>query len=377
MFSFRTTPLAEQPDKVLNTGRVGVLCNQVAWNPEQGEYLFETLYKKGNLKKVLIPQKGISEIDALDFKGCQFVPFYGTDEESLSFQAQQLEDLDALVIELQDIGSRYYYTASTLYNLFQTLHYNDISLSVYILDRENPTGREVEGTMISPELASPLGIEGLPHRHGLTIGELANLFYTEIGAKFPLHIVSYLVRSATKFMMPWSIPPSFDISGLFTCNFYSGQYLWNGTNVSCGEGTARPYELFGAPFMKSLLKMDQDLIADPGVFIRWTKFSPLFGKCASEDCYGFQLLPNPGVQYHSLAHTIRLMHFVADNCKEFSVNDSFESLLGDSQLSQYILEGGDWTEIKEHIKVEEQRWIRKAKKYLLYDEQLWRVKSLI
>lgn len=389
MFSFRTTPLAQQSDIVLSKGRIGVLCNQVAFNPELGEYLFETLYRKGNLRKVFTTSEETGAYSSLGLKGCSFYSFGGFDEESLSSQAEQLADIDALIIELQDTGSRYCSVPSLIFNLFQTLHYNDINISVYILDRENPAGRSVEGTAMAPELASSLGVEGLPHRHGLTLGEMSNLFHSEIGAKFPLHIISYLVRSATQFMMPWSIPPTEDIAGMFTCNFLSGQYLWEVTNVSSGRGTTRPFEMFGAPFMESLGDYNQKHgfsnwndpegpLYDPGVFIRWTSFIPCYGSYAGRNCFGFQLLPNPGVQYHALAHQLRIMRFVALNCPQFSLDkERASSLFGDPVLEEYAIKGGEWDAVKEHIKLEEQKWIRKAKRYQLYDDSLWRVKSII
>src|SRR5574344_1554067 len=344
MFSFRTTPLEQQPDLVLRSGRVGVLCNQVAWNPEKGEYLFETLYKKGNLKKVFTPDDVTDAYYSLGLDGCEFFSFNGYDETSLSHQAQELSELDALVVELQDVGSRYYPVLSILFNLFLTLHHNDINLSVYILDRENPAGRCVEGTIIDPQYASSICVEGIPHRHGLSIGEIANLFHSEIGAKFHLHIVSYLVRSATQYMMPWSIPPSEDIAGLFTCNFYSGQYLWEGTNVSNGIGTTRPYEMFGAPFLSSLAGYNlshhftswndpDNPVSDPGVFVRWTKFIPAFSRYSGIGCFGFQLLSNPGVQYHALAHQLRLMRFVAENAPQFCFNEKNDSIVGEDRKS--------------------------------------------
>jgi uncharacterized protein YbbC (DUF1343 family) len=410
MFSFRTTKLEEQPDLVLRSGRIGVLCNHVAWNPEKGEYLFETLYKKGNLKRVFTPEHGLfgehqdqvkvdsaSIYERMGMKGCEFVSLYGTSEESLYAQKDKLTDIDALIIELQDVGSRYYTFLSTVNNLFKVLHKNNINISVYVLDRENPIGRSVEGSMLRDEYSSFIGISGLPNRHGLTIGEMANSFHTEIGAKFPLHIISYITRSATKFMMPWSIPPSPNIAGLFTSGFYTGQCLWEGTNVSEGRGTTRPFELFGAPYMKELADYNikhkcsnwndpNNPLSDQGAFIRWNIFIPTFSKYCGENCFGFQLLLNPGVNYHSYLHALRSIRFVKDNCpndfefkkgKYEAGNDksAIELLVGDKLILDYLYQNGpEWDDVREHVKVEEQKWIRKAKKYLLYDDPLWRVK---
>jgi uncharacterized protein YbbC (DUF1343 family) len=408
MFSYRTTPLLEQPDTVLKSGRVAVLCNQTAWHPENGEYIFETLYSRGVLKRVFTPEHGLfgelqdqvkldkTEIyNNLGMEGCEFVSLYGTDEESLNAQSDKLSDIDALIIELQDVGSRYYTFNTTILNLFKTLKKEGINLPVYILDRQNPAGRQVEGTMLKEEFASFIGIEGLVHRHGLTIGEMAYLFYNELNAKFPLHIISYAASLTYSDMLPWSIPPSPNIPGLFTCSFYSGQCLWEGTNVSEGRGTTRPFELFGAPFMENLTGFNRERgfrnwndsenpIFDPAVYIRWTKFIPVFHKYQTETCFGFQLHPLPGANYHALAHNLQIINFVRENSPGFAFREgkyeagntktAIELLVGDHLMLGYLNGECNWEDVKEHMKTEEQKWIRKAKKVLLYDNPLFRCK---
>ena len=410
MFSFRTTPLEEQGDLVLRNGKLGLLCNHTAWHPESGEYLFETLSRRGNLKRVFTPEHGLfSELQDqvkldeskvygnLGLKDVEFVSLYGSNEDSLSAPAEKLEDIDALIIELQDVGCRYYTYISTILNLFKVLKNNGINLPVYIIDRPNPAGRQVEGTMLRAGYRSFIGVEGLPHRHGLTIGELSYLLYNETGAKFPLHIISYHSSLSSKSLMPWSIPPSPNFPGLFTACFYSGQCLWEGTNVSEGRGTTRPFELFGAPYMESLTGYNRqngyrnwndrnNPLSDPGVYVRWLKFIPVFHKYKDECCYGFQLLLNPNMQYHALAHNLRIIRFLHDNCKECAFREGkyeagndkreIELLLGDKELIDYVSGDGEWAEISEHMKLEEQKWLKKAKKMLLYEnEQLYRVKQ--
>jgi len=326
---------------------------------------------------------------------CEFVSLYGSSEESLTVQLKKLKDIDGLVIELQDVGVRCYTFNSTIFNLFKLLKKENLNLPIYIIDRINPAGRQVEGTMLRKEYASFIGIEGITHRHGLTIGEFAYLLYNELNAKFPLHIISYCAEKVSKDLLSWSIPPSPNFPGLFTSHFYSGQVLWEGTNVSEGRGTTRPFEQFGAPFMSNLMSYNkqkglkgwndpENPISDPAVYVRWQKFIPVFHKHMGEVCFGFQLHPVPGVQYHSLAHNLRIMRFVADNCKEFAFPDgkyesgndksAIELLLGDKLLIDYVKGKQAWESVKEHMKVEEQKWIRKAKKFLLYDEQMFRCK---
>ena len=366
MFSFRTTALLQQEDRVLRTGRVGVLCNQVAWHPDTGEYLFESLARRGNLVRIFTPEHALYGTMVADVD---------TREVSTVIEAADLADLDALVIELQDVGSRYSNYTTLLYNLFKRLKNDDSGVSVFLVDRINPCGRQIEGT---------LGIIGLPHRHGLTLGEVANLFYSELGARFPLHIIATGAEAVNRELMAWTIPPFSDFSGLFTSHFYSGQCLWMGTNVSYGHGTNRPFEQFGAPWMEPLLDFPRARglagwndpacpVAHPGLHMRWTRFEPSYGLYSGRTCAGFQLMFIPGAAYHALNHALQLLRFVHDNCPEFRC-DSLNRYLEDATLMSYVEGRLGWAETAAYIKTEEQKWLRKSKKYTLYDDDPFRIK---
>lgn len=401
MFSFRTTPLDRQEDLVLRRGSLAVLCNQSAWEPERQEYLFEGLSRKGRLRKVFYPSGGFfgesilpvsdrrpaeggaeSGVPAGDsyramfgLPDCEFVPL-GRGDGGAAVDPSMLDGIDALIVEYQDTGSRYDSMTAALYDIFQMIHLSGLSVSVYILDRENICGRQVEGTTLCPGASFSAGIEGIPHRHGLTLGELANLFYSEIGARFPLHIISCQVRPAAQYLMPWSIPPGPDVPGLFTSTFYCGMVLLDGTDLSRGEGTARPYEMFGAPYLKEwLCRCDAEVIADPGVFLRRTIFTPCSGRWKGQACPGFQLLPRPGVPYHSVAHALRILRALLADGVHADVS-RLPAVTGDEILCGYAEGSVPGEELKEHIKLEEQKWIRKARRYMLYDDQLTRVKTI-
>lgn len=366
MFSFRTTPFLEQDDKVLSDGRLAVLCNQAAWHPDAGEYLFEILQRRGNLVRIFMPEHS----------------FYGPVSDSLeavevssAINMSDLADIDALVIELQDVGSRYSDFTSLLLNLVSGLKESGSDMAVYILDRPCPSGRQIEGTM---------GSIGLPQRHGLTFGELAYMFYCESNARFPLHIISFSAEQAPKRLMAWTIPPFSDFAGLFTSHFYSGQCLWMGTNVSYGHGTTRPFEQFGAPFMEPLYDYcarngfsgwndPANPASDSNIYMRWTRFVPAYGIYASRVCFGFQMMFIPGVDYHALNHALRLVRFVHDECPDFEF-DGMDALIDDEALMCYMKGEVDWDAASGYIKAEEQKWLRKSKKFLLYDETTWRVK---
>ena len=210
------------------------------------------------------------------------------------------------------------------------------------------------------------------HRHGLTLGELANLYHSEIGAKFALHVISALAAESSKQLLPWAIAPASDIPGLFTCDMYSGGGLWNNTNITPGIGTARPYEYLGAPFVKPST-MEPVPVA-PGALIRPCSFTPSCGKYEGKKCFGYQILLEPGAEYHSFMHTLQLLRYFRERYPEFRLEDGFAAKLSDEFLLGYIDGEASTLQMREHVKLEEQKWIRKAKKFTLYDDQPYRIK---
>ena len=199
-----------------------------------------------------------------------------------------------------------------------------------------------------------------------------NLYYHEIGAKFALHVISAMATDSNHQLMPWTIAPASDIPGLFTCDMYSGGGLWNNTNITPAIGTARPYEYIGAPFIKTA-STGVVPVAE-GVMLRPCSFTPSCGKYEGKKCFGYHIMREPGVEYHSFMHTIALLRYFREHYEEFKLEDGFEAKLSDQFLLDYINGKVSWEEAREHIKLEEQKWIRKAKKFILYDDQPYRIK---
>ncbi len=233
MFSFRTTALEDQLDKALLDGNVACFCTQNCWDTGRGRYMYELFEQRKNLKALFLP------------KYTELTP--GTNH--IEFDPKLIDGLDAIVVEIQDVGSRYFNYTKDVLHLMEEMKTMENTPSLYIVDHINPAGRVVEGTMPSTEYREPYTAK-IPHRHGFTLGEICNLYYTEIGANYNLHIISALASHCTSAIMPWTIAPASDISGLFTCMLYSGGGLWNNTTISAGIGTSRPYEYIGAPFIK-------------------------------------------------------------------------------------------------------------------------------
>ena len=355
MFSFRTTSLEEQLDRALLEGKVGCFCTQNCWDTQRGRYMYDIFRERGNLEVIFIPRD--TELTPLT--------------NHIEFSKEEIEGLNAIVVEIQDVGARYFNYTKDVFRLMDLLKtMKDDAPSLYIVDHNNPAGRIVEGSM--PSSVQEANVPKVAHRHGMTLGELANLYYHEIAAKFPLHIISALATGSNHQLMPWMIAPASDIPGFFTCDMYSGGGLWNNTNITPGIGTARPYEYFGAPYVKTAAGADVPVVE--GIMLRPCSFTPSCGRYQGQKCYGYQLMREPGEEYHSLMHTLQLIRYFKDTYKEFAFEEGFEAKLSDPVLWDYVNGNVSWEEAKEHIKVEEQKWIRKAKKFLLYDDQPVRIK---
>lgn len=354
MFSFRTSPIDDQLDRSLSDGKVCVFCTQNCWNPVRGEFVHDIFRSRGNLGKVLMPVGG------------ELSP----QTSHIDFNIEDIEGHSAVVVEIQDVGTRYFNYTRDVCRLLSTVARMEDSPSVFVIDHINPAGRLVEGSMpaVDPGIWTPK----VAHRHGLTLGELCCLYYDQIDARFPLHIISARCSEVGKSILPWAIAPASDIPGMFTCDMYAGGGLWNGTSISPAIGTARPYEYFGAPFIK--LEDIRFLPTPQGVMMRPCSFIPSVGRYAGERCFGYQIMLQPGVPYHSLLHTLLLMRHFSDRYSSFEMYDDLFVKLADPVMEEYLRGRLSFDVVQEHVKTEEQKWIRKARKYLLYDNPPVRIK---
>lgn len=219
---------------------------------------------------------------------------YGTTAASLRPTSGQLAGLDMLVVDLQDVGSRFYTFQATMKYCLEAAA--PLGLPVVVLDRPNPIGGAVEGPRLAAGYASFVGAHDVAIRHGLTIGELALLYQADLeasGTTVALDVVPCVGwRRSTWFDetgLPWVLP-SPNMPTLDTATVYPGQCLLEGTNLSEGRGTTRPFELCGAPWIDPL-RIAAALAAAglPGVTFRPVRFRPTFQKHAGVDCGGVQL----------------------------------------------------------------------------------------
>ena len=271
----------------------------------------------GQLKVLFSPQHGllgekqdnmVSSEDFLDpLLGLPVISLYGP---RLAPAPENLGDLEVLLVDLQDVGTRVYTFATTLVKVMATAAAAGIKVAV--LDRPNPiSGDRVEGNLLKPAWSSLVGPYPLPMRHGFTLGELGQYYNATQKLGCDLTVVPARgwrrreCYDATG--LPW-VMPSPNLPTLDSALVYPGQVLLEGTNLSEGRGTTRPFELFGAPFLKpaglEACLRKQPL---PGVVLREACFEPTFHKWAGQLCRGFQLHVTDRQAFKPFFTTLRLL----------------------------------------------------------------------
>jgi uncharacterized protein YbbC (DUF1343 family) len=220
------------------------------------------------------------------------IPVYSLYGEHREPTAEMLEHVDVLLVDLQDIGARYYTFIWTLYLCMRACEKH--GAQVIVLDRPNPiNGVTTEGPTLDSAYRSFVGMHPLPVRHGRTIGELAQQFRDEAFPDCRLSILP--MKNWERAMwsdqtgLPW-VMPSPNMPTLDTATVYPGMCLLEATNISEGRGTTGPFEIFGAPFIDAeILCRELNNLKLPGVFFRENYFQPTFHKFAGELCRGAQL----------------------------------------------------------------------------------------
>jgi len=184
------------------------------------------------------------------------------------------------------------------------------------------------------------------------------------------------------------ISPSPNIPTTATCTLYSGQCLWEGTNISEGRGTTLPFETVGAPFLNWVFSEDWNNTRHPvfnkHCYMRPLLFKPVFHKFVNQTCYGFHLLIHEKEKYHSLSHSLQLIKYIKEKTTAFewrqgkyeTFNDkkAIELLLGDQLLLDYAENKADWKDVKLKFNEEEREWIKEVSPFLVYKSPLQKLK---
>jgi uncharacterized protein YbbC (DUF1343 family) len=227
---------------------------------------------------------------ARDERRC--VPVYSLYSDTRQPTSEMLAGLDALVVDLQDVGTRIYTYVYTMANCLRAARAHGVP--VVVCDRPNPIGGAgVEGPMLDARFASFVGQFPIPMRHGMTIGELASLVNDHFGLGAKLEVVRMAGWSRAMYAddtgLPWVLP-SPNLPTVDSTVVYPGTVLIEGTNVSEGRGTTRPFELVGAPWVEpEAFAAALNARGLPGVRCRPVVFEPTFQKHARVACGGCQV----------------------------------------------------------------------------------------
>jgi uncharacterized protein YbbC (DUF1343 family) len=289
--------------KALRGRRVGLVCNpaSVDHRLRHSVDLFMT-DPDVNLVALFGPQHGFrSDVQdnmvetphaELEAGGSKRVPLYSLYSDTREPTPEMLRDLDVLVVDLQDVGTRIYTYVYTMANCMRAAR--KLGLGVIVCDRPNPIGGiEIEGITLAPGNESFVGQFAVPTRHGMTIGELARLFNSHFRIEASLEVIAMAAWQRPMYWddtgLPW-VMPSPNIPTLDSAITFPGAVHIEGTNASEGRGTTRPFELVGAPWV-SAERFSAGLNARqlPGVYFRPAVFEPTFQKHARVACGGCQI----------------------------------------------------------------------------------------
>lgn len=286
--------------------RVGLACNHTAVTRDL-DHALPLLQAAGvEIARVFAPEHGVDALaqdmitvgdeSAVGTPGLQIVSLYGDSAESLRPDPAMLEDLDIILFDIQDIGARYYTYQATLGYIMEVAA--TVGTEIVVLDRPNPIdGVSIEGNIVEPGFESFVSAYPLANRHGMTMGELGNYFRTEMGIDCAYRVIEcegwYRDQWLDDTDLPW-VFPSPNMPTLECAAIYPGMCLIEGTNLSEGRGTTRPFHLVGAPFLDRerftyLCRRgatDADL---QGVGFRAASFEPRFQKFAGEACSGIEI----------------------------------------------------------------------------------------
>ncbi len=378
--------LKEGKFRKLSNKRVALLTNISATNSQLiPTYFLFNENKRVNLEVVFAPEHGLfstfqDQVYVKNFwqGSIKVLSIY---DKQIILPSQFLKKFDVLVVDLFDIGTRYYtFVWSTILLLRQLARLNK---KIIILDRPNPlNGLTVQGPILEKDFQSFVGLYPLPVRHGLTIGEICSMINIEekIGANLEIIKMQgwkrnlYFPDCGLKWTVPSPNMPTFE-----TALVYPGMCLLEGTNVSEGRGTTRPFEIFGAPWID-----EEELVKElkerniQGAEFRPLKFIPTFHKYCGKICGGAQIYVNDLKIFDPVCVGLEIIATIKELYpKKFAWRKPpyefekkkmpFDILIGNSWIRKAIEKGKSVDSMKKRWEKDLKDFIKKRERHLLYD----------
>lgn len=348
--------------------RIGLVINQTA--EINGVSLVDTLKNLGmDIKAIFGPEHGFrGDADAgekvgnyTDKKtGLPVISLYGGKQAP---SKEDLKNIDVLIFDIQDVGSRFYTYTITLAKVMQACADNKVPLLV--LDRPNPTGTLIDGPILDPKFKSGVGMHPIPISHGLTIGEFAQMVngenWLDNNAKCDLKIIKLKnYNHADEYVLP--VKPSPNLPNALSIYLYPSICLFEGTVISQGRGTQTPFQVLGHPLLKDKYAFSFKPVSIQGM----SKNPPL----ENEVCYGIDFTKTPVEEIRQQKQiNIKL---VIDLYRDFPEKDKFftpffNKLAGNDILMQQIKDGKSEEEIRKTWAPGLEKYKETRKKYLLYN----------
>jgi len=298
--------------------RVGLACNHTAVTRELDHALPRLVAEGVDIARIFAPEHGVDALAqdmitvgdeaSLQDAELKVVSLYGNSAESLRPDPAHLEDLDLVLFDIQDIGARYYTYQATLGYIMEVAA--SVGTEVVVLDRPNPIdGVSIEGNIVTEGFESFVSAYPLANRHGMTMGELGRFFQQRLRLDLGYRVIECEGWHRDQWLddidLPW-VFPSPNMPTLESATIYPGMCLIEGTNLSEGRGTTRPFHLVGAPWMDrdQFTQMCRKGALDSGltgVGFRAASFEPRFQKFAGQACHGIEILVQ---ERHSLNATL-------------------------------------------------------------------------
>ena len=347
---------------LLKNKKVGIVTNQTGILWDKRHVVDFLLEQNVDLKKIYAPEHGFrgtadaGELikDGKDTKtGLPIISLYGDNKKP---KPEQLAGIDVMVFDLQDVGARFYTYISTLHYIMEACAESNIPL--IILDRPNPNGGIVDGSILEKEHTSFIGMHPIPTLHGMTIGEYGQMINGEKWLKNGIQCNLTVIPCLNyKREMSYSLPvkPSPNLPNDQAINLYASLCLFEGTNVSSGRGTEQQFQIYGSPFLPK---------SSPYSFTPMPNFGSKDPMNKGLLCYGEDLSAAPKVQQLELKWLIKAYTSTSDPSKFFT--PFFTKLAGTKKLQQQIEAGTSETDIRKSWEKGLLDFKTMRKKYLIY-----------
>jgi uncharacterized protein YbbC (DUF1343 family) len=373
----------------LHEARLGLLINQASIDSSSrlSSHIVAELAGK-NLQALFSPQHGITGnaqanmVETADGVDPDLrIPIFSLySHENRSPTEEQLDRIDCLVIDLQDVGTRVYTFATTMGLCLEAVA--RYKKKVVVLDRPNPINcGQVEGNLLRESLFSFVGFAPIPMRHGMTMAELAQFFNKELGIGADLEVIPMQGYKREYFFndtkLPW-VPPSPNMKTPVTALVYPGQVMLEGTNISEGRGTAKPFELYGAPFIDAnLLRKKLEKRKLPGCRFEETSFTPTFDKWQGALCHGLEIHITDPRSHKPYFTTLAILQEIItawpDNFAWLPPPYEYEFeklpidiISGDEEIRKGLEQGRDLDAMEESWQERLKMFLLQRRQYLLY-----------